>query len=70
MEDYVLDDANPFSPTCLTCIHDDGKYYRGCKAFPGDYAIPREIWVGKHDHKNPYPGDNGIQFEEREEKCS
>ena len=32
-----------------------------CKAFPG--VIPIEIWSGDVVHTEPYPGDNGIQFE-------
>ncbi len=64
---YVLDDALPVSPVCGFCKNKTGEYYRGCKAFPGDYSIPREIWVGKHNHRTPYPGDNGILFEPRED---
>jgi hypothetical protein len=32
-----------------------------CKAFPK--GIPEKIWIGENDHKLPYKGDNGIQFE-------
>ena len=43
---------------CGRCKH----FRRGlCPAFQG--AIPDEITSGEHDHRQPYPGDNGIRFE-------
>ena len=40
-------------------------YYPKCWAFLKE--IPSKIRLGEHDHKNPYKGDNGIQFEPIEE---
>ena len=60
-----------FSPVCSYCKHwkpekvDLKNLKVGfCKAFPN--GIPEEIWLGEDDHKKPYKGDNGIQFEEIE----
>lgn len=46
--------------SCHTCRH-RRRGTLGCDAFPN--AIPLEIMRGKVDHKSPYPGDNGIQYE-------
>lgn len=45
---------------CNECIHFH-KHSRCCDAFPD--GIPTDIIVGIHDHRDPYPGDNGIHFE-------
>jgi len=47
---------------CIKCKH--YKRNNQCTAFT---SIPFEIQSGKNDHKKPFPGDNGIQFEPIEE---
>lgn len=49
----------PVSWQCLKCRHFDLNLT--CKAFPD--GIPEEIMTGQHDHRNPYPGDQGIRYE-------
>lgn len=48
---------------CPRCVHlnrgSDG--IPKCMAFPA--GIPEKILTGRHDHRKPYPGDNGIMFE-------
>lgn len=45
-------------PKCHRCKH----YISGlmCNAFT---QIPLDIYMNRFDHTQPYPGDNGIQFE-------
>jgi hypothetical protein len=49
------------STQCLRCARSRGD--GTCAAFPK--GIPEEIWQGIHDHRNPYPNDGGLRFEER-----
>ena len=46
---------------CPQCEH--YKSILKCRAFPK--GIPEHIATGKHDHRKPYKGDNGIRFEPR-----
>ena len=53
------------APICIVCKHlEKGKLK--CKAFPD--KVPENIIWGRSLHTEPYPGDNGIQFEPRSEE--
>ncbi len=55
-------------PQCNFCIHLDNEEQEvwRCKAFPKE--IPDDIVDAFHDHQEPFPGDNGIRFEQRPER--
>lgn len=48
---------------CNKCRHSRPGTF-ACDAFPKE--IPFKILVGEYDHSQPYPGDNGIRFEEEQ----
>ena len=59
-----------YSPTCALCKHLKSAMTPMCDAFPTENGIPNEIWTGKNDHHQPYPGDHDIQFERRKQSVA
>ena len=53
------------TPIRAFCIHTRLPKSETCIAFPD--GIPQGILFGEMNHRNPYPGDHGIQFEPRPE---
>lgn len=56
-------------PICFECIHFNLNWRTTpgglrCDAFPD--GIPMEIELGRFNHRKPFPGDNGIMFEQVE----
>ncbi len=54
------------STVCGFCRHWRPAEDRTCAAYPERDSIPLDIWLARHDHQDPYPGDHGIQFEPRD----
>lgn len=52
---------NSIKKICYDCVHFRGAKVGKCDAFPDQ--IPKKIWFGKSQHREPFPGDRGIQFE-------
>jgi hypothetical protein len=54
---------------CMHCtrfdLTDEDSDEVKCEAFPD--GIPDEIFFGENLHKEPYPGDKGLMFEEEDE---
>jgi len=50
---------------CATCKRLDrselGRYVKRCEAFPD--GIPDEILFGDRQHRDPFPGDQGLLYE-------
>ena len=62
------DDPKATVIMCGYCKHFVPKMKKGiltCKAYPD--GIPRELML-RNEHNTPFPGDNGIRFEAKEEE--
>jgi hypothetical protein len=62
-----MDRMSDFEPKVITPCHTCRHRISGltCKAFP--QQIPLEILDGRNLHRQPYPGDHGIQYLGREQ---
>jgi len=60
---FIWRDNEATISQCIACKH----WVRGgvCQAFP--QGVPDAILTNEHDHREQYPGDNGIRFEPLEE---
>jgi hypothetical protein len=57
--------TTPAPPICDGCVHRIPGDFARCAAFPE--GIPDAIIFSEVDHREPYEGDHGIQFEPKTE---
>ena len=63
-EKFIWHDKDITLSQCFNCLHLLKNV--SCAAFPE--RIPLDIRTNEHDHRKPYPGDNGIRFEPIKDK--
>lgn len=55
------DVTTPIEPLCDACSRlRDADSHPTCEAFPD--GIPDAIYFEAFDHRDPFPGDNGVRF--------
>ena len=52
------------SDQCMSCEHFRGPTIGGLMCLAYIFGIPDEILTGKVDHRQPYIGDHGVQYQE------
>ncbi|MEA2014654.1 MAG: hypothetical protein U9N38_05050 [Thermodesulfobacteriota bacterium] len=68
MTDYIMDGEDSlrkelYNLSCIKCKHYHRDVSNTCDAFPD--GIPIKFLQDNLDHREPYKGDHGIQFEDK-----